>query len=107
MKYTIPAKVVYDNVPVEVTAYKTDTPGLIVHHNIRRAYGEKHPRVGKRWVVTHEKSGQGIFGSFDLRKDAKEFAKRIGDLVDWTQDGEYIKAHVDTRDIRHIRNEIQ
>jgi len=106
MKYTIPAKVVHDNVSVEVIAYKTDTPGLITHHNIKRTYGEDYPQVGTRWVITHVKSGQGISGSFNLRKHAKEFAKRIKDIVDWTQDAEHIKAHVDTRDIQRIYREV-
>lgn len=59
-------------------AYKTDTPGLIVHKSIGKA----------GWVVTHEPSGLWVAHSFAKKDTAVEFANEVlsdvlGDLHTW------------------------
>lgn len=107
MKYTIPAEVIHNGgIPFEVTAYKTEALGLITHHNI---FGtSEYPQIGGAWMVTHVKSGVSVApGSFDLRKDAKEYAKRVAHLVDWEQDKDTIALTDGLQDaLKHIYREV-
>ena len=64
--------------PLEVVAYRTDTPGLVVARNTL-------PDGSPRWTVTHEKSGLMIGGhGFDTRKEARTAAGRLKAAADWT-----------------------
>lgn len=86
MKYTVPLSKWHDDLDdYEIRAYKTDTPGVLAHHDLGVRTGPIVPT--KEWTVTHAASRLGISpGTFKRLKDAREYAKRIKDLTDWEQD---------------------
>lgn len=64
---------------IEVDAYTTPTPGLIVHREI---VGSE--TTGK-WVISHESSGLMLHVTrFDTRKEAMFVADALSELGDWT-----------------------
>lgn len=64
---------------VEVDAYTTPTPGLIVHREVVGA-----DTTGK-WVVSHEKSGLMVHvARYETRKEAMFVADALSELGDWT-----------------------
>ncbi len=97
MKYTIPLSKHRNGVAdFTIKAYKTETPGLLAHHYLGN-YPPSVPVPTKLWVVTHTKSGRAVAPSeFNRLKDAREYARRIGHLKDWTQEYEEITRE-DTR----------
>ena len=69
---------------VDVVAYPTTTPGLVVH---------RQPFDPKRWVVTHQASGTTITGrGWPDYSCAAAYAARLGSLADWTQDQHRLRA---------------
>jgi hypothetical protein len=65
---------------IEIDAYTTPTPGLIVH---REVVGTE--TTGK-WVVSHETSGLMVHVTrFDTRKEAMFVADALSELGDWTE----------------------
>lgn len=70
--------------------YDPGVPGLVVHRPVDYP---NHRQAENGWDVSHTKSGLSviplhlIFGS---RKQAVFFARSIGNLADWTQDGDKI-----------------
>lgn len=64
-------------------------PGLVIHRKIMDA-GPHLPdgyRLGSKWTLTHERSGQGLASRFhcDTREEVYERTLLIADLADWTQ----------------------
>lgn len=71
---------------MQVTAYTTDTPGLVVHRQVRWSPGKEEHKFTSKWQVTHKNSGLGILTPsrcLPRQKDAIKFAKRLKDVEDW------------------------
>lgn len=66
---------------VRVKCWPTTTPGLVINRGLRYDL-----TPGKRWFVTHARSGYNIpYGdALDTFWQAAEFARRIADCLDWT-----------------------
>lgn len=76
---------------LEVDAYETDTPGLVVHrvHNIMT--GTPLPR----WGITHSPSGQRIGADHPTRKAALAVVGLARTLpVDWAADSGAVQRQV-------------
>jgi hypothetical protein len=81
---TYPAKRGDAPVMVEVKAYKTGVPGLVVHRVINR---DNTP--GETWVITHESSGYAVQGTVSdyvlpTRREAIATALGFANKFDWT-----------------------
>jgi len=63
---------------IPTKAYETDTPGLVVC---------RVPDALRYWQVVHESSGYALSSirNSKTRKVAKEAARELGPLTDWTQ----------------------
>lgn len=73
-----PTVKVAGNSEVEVTAYTTPTPGLIVHRDLN---------VKEEWRVTHQASGLDVGGRrLTSRRHALTIAAALGEIGDWTED---------------------
>lgn len=71
---------------MQVTAVETDTPGLVVHRQVRWSPGKEEHKVTSKWQVTHEPSGRGILTPsrcLPRQKDALKFAKRLYGVENW------------------------
>lgn len=71
---------------MQVTAYETDTPGLVVHRQVRWSPGKEEHKFTSKWQVTHEPSGRGILTPsrcLPRQKDALKFAKRLNGVERW------------------------
>lgn len=65
---------------VTMTAYESETPGLVVHRRLVDGVPDT-----KLWTVSHRESGHRIAdGFFRTREKAKEFAGMLKGAVDWT-----------------------
>lgn len=61
------------------------------------------------WQVRHSKSGRLVMGrhSYFYRKwQAEEFARRLGELTDWTQDADEIVNQLEESEVRAIEDEM-
>lgn len=69
---------------VEVEAYATVTPGLVVHRMPEWDAGSV--RVARAWNLTHAPSGLALAVGRSTRRECLELAARLGGLgIDWTQ----------------------
>ena len=65
--------------------YTTDTPGLAVCKVPE--WGDGVCVMGKKWEVTHIKSGYRVDWCYPLSKTvAMRVAKALGEIADWTRD---------------------
>lgn len=69
---------------IDVVAYPTSTPGLVVHRS---------PWDSTTWTVTHVRTGTGLSQlSWPSRHTAALLAQRLGPLADWTADEQQLCA---------------
>lgn len=74
---------------VNVQAYETDVPGLVVHRD---------PKKRMFWNVTHTRTGKAIAMHFTARKTAVSFVDKLRTAmpgVDWRLSAEEIRKIVD------------
>jgi len=75
-----PTKILWDG-------YQGSTPGLVVHREIMRQYGNSEDYTnGSTWGITHLESGRKVdfAKGFMRRKDAESMAKYLAPFCDWT-----------------------
>lgn len=79
---------------ITIKAYKTVSPGLVVHRSIDAESG---------WAVTHLLSGQTVCPlELPSKKKAMECAAALADLVDWTMPGEEIALNFKYRTVAEV-----
>src|SRR3712207_2938710 len=79
---------------VEVLAYPTDTPGLVVH---------RQPADPTCWVVTHAPSGATISArGWPNQPAALRFAAKLGPVTDWTRNAQHLRTHPDVTRLRML-----
>ena len=66
---------------IEITAYKTDDPALIVHKQTWVKNGEVVQ--GKSWIVAHKPTGLVILKGYTKRDYAIEGASKLAELARW------------------------
>jgi hypothetical protein len=84
-------------IPIEVTSYATDKPGLFVHREAYLGFNNEIRYVSKSWVISHIGSGMSIkpyWHTIDTRKEALEIAAQYPD-IDWTKSAD--ELYVDLR----------
>ena len=77
--------------PIEITAYKTDRPGLIVHRRACLDFDNEVCYINKSWRISHSISGITMCPKkgFEKKADALMAVKRYPD-IDWTQEPEVL-----------------
>lgn len=71
---------------MEIDAYESPTPGLVIHRQVRWAPGKEEYKLTSKWQVTHSESGLGLLTPtkcLPRQKDALKFAKRLSEHCDW------------------------
>lgn len=71
---------------MKVSTYESETPGLVVHRQVRWSPGKEEHKFTSKWQVTHEPSGRGILTPsrcLPRQKDALKLARRLGGIVEW------------------------
>ncbi|MFI7096783.1 hypothetical protein [Streptomyces lydicus] len=73
---------------------KEVAPGLLVY----RLPDGMHPTSPNRWRIGHESSGLAVADAL-TREDAVKGAEALGELADWTQSADSLRASVDRNDV--------
>jgi hypothetical protein len=76
---------------IDLEAYETETPGLVVHGQIDP--DSREPAKRGKWIVSHAASGIALRTQpFPRRELAFEVARLLGEGINWTVDAEYLAA---------------
>lgn len=71
---------------MQIEAYVTPTPGLLVHRQVRWSPGKEEHKFTSKWQVCHEPSGRGLLTPsrcLPRQKDAVKLAHRLKGLEQW------------------------
>lgn len=75
---------------IDVEAYPTRTPGLVVHRRIR---SDLTVATRGQWVIAHVGSGWALDQTtFPSRPVAIGVANLLGDSIDWTRDADSLQG---------------
>lgn len=84
----------------EVTAWKTQTPGLVAV-SINAIDGGSSSPYG--WGVIHAASGKDVAFGLRSRDQAKDLAARLGELpIDWTADEAEVVRVTNCREVQDL-----
>jgi hypothetical protein len=89
----------------EVSAYVTDTPGLVVHPLVELDESQDEYIETSAWQVAHQSSGRALNtdqNNFRWLDDAMRFAWLLRDVADWTI-SETAYFAINTTIIRQVR----
>lgn len=73
---------------------KEISPGLLVY----RIPDGMHPTSPNRWRIGHEASGLAVADAL-TREDAVKGAEALGELADWTQDADSLRATINRDEV--------
>jgi hypothetical protein len=77
----------HNNKEIEVEAYTSGVPGLVVHRSYEWVPSTGEPVQNKTWQITHSRTGMSLLKgdqTLSTMKAAKHVAGLVEDAADWT-----------------------